>query len=95
MQNNSRTQKPFTYKIGLFLIISSVLVWVIAPVLIPFLPLTNGMKAITITTSLVIGEIIFWIGAVMVGKEAAKKIRKSFNPKNWRKNSDEKKEERG
>ena len=83
-------KNPLIYKIGLLLIISSVTIWVLSPILIPFLPLTNGVKAISITVSLITGEVIFWIGALMVGKEAASKIRKSFNPKNWRKKSDEK-----
>ncbi|MYL33666.1 transporter suffix domain-containing protein [Pontibacillus yanchengensis] len=85
MKMNSIMQKPWTYKLGIFLIIISVLTWILSPVLIPFLPLTNGVKAISITTTLVIGEVIFWIGTLMVGKEVANKIRKSFNPKNWKK----------
>ncbi|SEA99739.1 hypothetical protein SAMN05421743_11278 [Thalassobacillus cyri] len=85
MQKNSTLQKPWIYKVGMILIISSILIWVISPVLIPFLPLTNGVKAISITTSLIIGEVIFWIGALMAGKKVANNIKKSFNPKNWRK----------
>jgi len=49
------------------------------------------VKAITITSCLIIGEVIFWIGALMVGKEVANKIRKSLNPVNWRKKSTQKK----
>ncbi|WP_232324843.1 transporter suffix domain-containing protein [Halobacillus mangrovi] len=84
MQIKSLLQKPWIYKLGIFLIIASILTWVLSPVVIPFLPLSSKVKAISITSSLVIGEVIFWIGALMVGKEAAKKIRKSFNPKSWK-----------
>jgi len=87
MKKSLFMQKPLIFKVGIFLIIFSVLTWILSPILIPFLPITNGMKAISITTSLIIGEVIFWIGTLMVGKEVAHKIRKSFNPKNWRKNS--------
>ncbi len=91
MKKSSMSQKPWIYKSGILLIIFSVLTWILSPIVIPFLPLTSEVKAITITSCLVIGEVIFWIGALMVGKEVANKIRKSFNPVNWRKKSDQKK----
>ncbi|WP_246943527.1 transporter suffix domain-containing protein [Bacillus pinisoli] len=86
MQNESTVKKPFIYKIGMFLIISSFIIWVF-PVGIPFLPISGKMKAISITSSLIIAEVFFWVGALMVGKEVARKIRNSLNPRNWRKKS--------
>lgn len=92
MQTDSTMKKPLVYKIGMFLIISSFIIWVI-PVGIPFLPLSGKVKAISITSCLVLAEVTFWIGAIMVGKEVAGKIRKYFNPKNWRRKQAEKQEE--
>ncbi|MBS8266456.1 hypothetical protein DYI25_18710 [Mesobacillus boroniphilus] len=92
MQTDSTNKKPLVYKIGMALIISSFIIWVI-PVGIPFLPLSGKLKVISITSCLVLAEITFWIGAIMVGKEVAGKIRKYFNPKNWRRKQVEKHEE--
>lgn len=83
MQNESKPAKSIVYKVGMVLIISSFLFWVL-PLGIPFLPLTGKWKAISITSTLVIAEVFFWIGALMVGKEAAGKIRTAFSPKNWK-----------
>ena len=76
----------------MFLIILSFILWV-TPVGIPFLPLSSKMKVISITSSLVLAEVTFWIGAIMVGKEVAGKIRKYLNPINWRKKHEEKQED--
>ncbi|WNF23420.1 transporter suffix domain-containing protein [Mesobacillus jeotgali] len=76
--------KPLVYRIGMILIISSFIVWVM-PLGIPFLPISGKMKAISITSALVMAEVLFWVGALMVGKEAARKIRTALNPKNWKK----------
>ena len=76
--------KPLVYRMGIILIIASFVVWV-TPLGIPFLPISGKMKAISITSALVMAEVLFWVGALMVGKEAARKIRTAFNPKNWKK----------
>ena len=92
MQNDTKIKKPLVYKIGMFLIILSLIIWVL-PLGIPFLPLTGKMKAISITGSLIIAEVLFWIGALMAGKEAAGKIRKIMNPKNWKRKNAERQED--
>jgi hypothetical protein len=84
METKSKETKPLVYRIGMILIIASFIVWVM-PLGIPFLPITGKMKAISITSALVLAEVLFWVGALMVGKEAARKIRTAFNPKNWKK----------
>ncbi len=39
---------------------------------------------ITISTiSLIIGEVLFWLGGIMVGKELFSKYKTYLNPKNW------------
>ncbi|MGG3921702.1 transporter suffix domain-containing protein [Geobacillus thermodenitrificans] len=64
------------YRIGIGLIIASFVVWIIPP-LAPFLPLSAAGKTLVATGAIVAAEIMFWIGAVLVGKEAAAKLRKS------------------
>jgi phosphate/sulfate permease len=78
-----KEKKSKFYKIGIGLIITSFLLWLI-PVIAPFTPFPTSVKAMTITGALVIAEVIFWVGALLVGKEVAAKIKGYLNPKNWR-----------
>jgi hypothetical protein len=92
MQTEPKVKKPLLYKIGMCLIISSAIFWII-PFGIPFLELSGKMKVFSITSSLILAEVFFWLGAIMVGKEVAGKLRRYTNPKNWRKKTLEKEEE--
>ncbi len=48
---------------------------------------------ITISTiSLIIGEVLFWLGGIMVGKELFSKYKTYLNPKNWFKKADKNQE---
>ncbi len=44
------------------------------------------------TISLVVGEVLFWLGGIMVGKELFSKYKTYLNPKNWFKKADQNKE---
>src|SRR5690606_13167541 len=69
-----KQQKRIVYKLGIGLLILSLIVYLI-PVITPFTPLTTKIKAAIITGSIIIAEIMFWIGALLVGKEAAAKFK--------------------
>ncbi|WP_184317669.1 transporter suffix domain-containing protein [Geobacillus subterraneus] len=69
--------------IGVGLIIASFVVWVIPPIA-PFLPFSTAARASIVIVAIVAAEIMFWIGALLVGKEAAAKLKKYWNPKHWR-----------
>lgn len=83
----SKQQKPKKnlkfYRVGISLIITSLIFW-IAPLIVPFLPLTGQLKAMIISGAIIIAEILFWIGAILAGKEVAMKVRSYLNPRNWR-----------
>ncbi len=50
---------------------------------VPFLDV-GGKTRITITTvTIVLGEITFWIGGILLGKELFNKYKAYFNPINW------------
>jgi len=51
--------------------------------LIPFLKMDSSNKIKLSTVLLVSGEILFWGGGLLVGKELFVKYRSYFNPKNW------------
>lgn len=65
-------------KLGLSLIIVSFVPW-IAILIIPSLALTLAQKAALVPILLIIAEVIFWSGILVVGKEAATKYRQYLN----------------
>lgn len=85
-------KKSIFYKLGLVLLSLAVLGWVIA-VIVPFVPVSPAVKAAAISGIVIVAEILFWIGALFVGKEVAAKFKSYLNPKNWRKKA--KGQERG
>ncbi|MBD1897812.1 transporter suffix domain-containing protein [Coleofasciculus sp. FACHB-129] len=73
-------------KLGIFLIVFSFLPWVAILSVVPLLPLAIAQKAILVPILAVVGEVAFWVGLVLVGKEAATKYRAYLNPRAiWRK----------
>lgn len=55
----------------------------------PFLEMEAKIKITLSTISLIIGEILFWSGGILVGKELFGKYKSYFNPKNWFKKGNE------
>gem|GEM_PF-670262 len=78
-----KQRRPVIYRIGIGLIIASFVVWIVPP-FAPFLPLSATAKTLTATGAIAAAEIMFWLGAVLIGKEAAAKLRKYWNVKHWR-----------
>ncbi|MBW4581074.1 MAG: transporter suffix domain-containing protein [Tildeniella nuda ZEHNDER 1965/U140] len=65
---------------GFFLIVFSCLMW-LAIVAIPLMPVTLAQKAVLVPGLLILGEIFFWIGALLAGKEVAQRYRHWLNPR--------------
>ena len=69
-------------KWGISLMILASVLFLCIPV-VPFLDI-EGKTKITISTILfILGEITFWGGGLLVGKELFTKYKSYFNPKNW------------
>jgi hypothetical protein len=66
-------------KFGLVLIIISFLPWLIIAVIVPFIPISLAQKAILVPALLVLAEVLFWLGALLVGKEVVQKYRRYLN----------------
>ncbi len=77
-------KKSLKFRLGLILVIVCVPFFLAIPV-IPFLNLEKGVKIIISTVLLVTGEIVFWSGGLLLGKELFSKYKSYFNPKNWKK----------
>lgn len=54
-----------------------------ATFIIPTLNLPVKIKVIASTGSLILMEVVFWLGGLLVGKELFTKYKKQLNPKNW------------
>ena len=75
--------KKLSFKIGTGLLIASIAIFIV-PVTVSFMSIAGGLKAAIITGSIISAEVMFWTGAVLVGKEVAGKFVKYLNPLNWR-----------
>jgi hypothetical protein len=67
-------------KIGIVFIVLSFVLWILIPV-IPFLSLSGAVKTAIVSGLFIGGEVFFWLGALLAGKD----IVKTFIQKYWRK----------
>jgi len=85
-------QKNWKIKLGIILMIVCIPFFLAIP-LTPLLDVDNKTKITISTVLLVIGEILFWSGGLLVGKELFTKYKSYFNPKNWFKKKEETEEQ--
>ncbi len=76
-------KNKFLHKLGWLFIIISCLCYLLVAI-IPFLSFSIGFKTASITASIVLAEVFFWIGALFVGKEVIRKLKSYLKPQNWR-----------
>ena len=72
------------FNLGIFLIVLSSLLYALL-IVIPFLDISVSIKLGITPIIVIVGEIIFWIGGVLVGKEFIMRHKKYLNPLNWTK----------
>jgi hypothetical protein len=77
-----KNKKNIQIKLGIFLMIFSG-VFFAATFIIPMFDLPAKTKVIASTTSLILMEVVFWSGGLLVGKELFTKYKNQLNPKNW------------
>jgi hypothetical protein len=77
-----KNSKNLQIKLGIFLMIFSG-VFFAATFIIPLFDLPTKTKVIASTASLILMEIVFWSGGLLVGKELFTKYKNRMNPKNW------------
>jgi len=88
---SSMKKKNRTIRAGIILIIACIPFFLAIPVF-PFLELETKTKITLSTASLVVGEVLFWAGGILVGKELLTKYKSSLNPRNWFRSTSDKKE---
>ena len=77
-----KNSKNLQIKLGIFLMIFSG-VFFAATFIIPIFDLPTKTKVIASTTSLILMEVVFWSGGLLVGKKLFTKYKSQLNPKNW------------
>ena len=70
------------FRIGIILIAVSTLLFA-SLLVIPFLNISTDIKVTATTIVVIVSEITFWTGGLLVGKEVITKYKKYFNPLNW------------
>jgi hypothetical protein len=75
-------QKNWKFKTGIALIIVSTLLFT-SLLIVPFLDAGSKAKITITTVVIVIGEITFWVGGFLLGKELLNKYKAYLNPMNW------------
>lgn len=78
----SKSKKTWVLKLGIILMIACVPFFLVIAV-IPFLDWETRLKVTLSTVSLVSGEVLFWAGGLLVGKELVGRYKYWFNPLNW------------
>ena len=82
-------QKNWKFKTGIALIGISTLLF-LSILGVPFLDVANKVKIAATTVLIILGEITFWVGGFLLGKEILNKYKAYLNPKTWFKKKTEK-----
>ena len=69
-------------KVGIILIVLSIIMFILI-FTTPFLPIENNYKIAISSISFIGGEICFWVGGALIGKELYYKYKSKLNPKKW------------
>lgn len=75
-------QKNWKFKTGITLIIISTLLFT-SLLAVPFLGIAGKTKITISTIAVILGEITFWVGGILLGKELFNKYKSYFNPMTW------------
>ena len=70
----SKTSTGLVARVGVTLMVSSLLLWLVLPVL-PFLSISGTAKATIATMTVVIAELAFWGGTALAGPTAVRRLR--------------------
>lgn len=75
-------KKNWKIRAGIILMVLCIPFFLFIPI-IPFLEMEAKTKITFSSIALIIGEVLFWVGGILVGKELFIKYRSYLNPKNW------------
>lgn len=79
-KNGAAKPQRKRYALGIALLIIATILWALV-FAVPFAPISTSAKAAIITALIVLGEILFWVGALLVGAQAMKSLGKKRSSK--------------
>jgi hypothetical protein len=68
--------------LGIILFVAAILFWIAAPAVV-FFPLSAAQKVWVGSVFLVLGEVTFWVAAVVLGREVLGRYGRSLDPRGW------------
>jgi len=86
-------KKKLKFRLGIILISVSVAFFLII-FAIPFIPMNLKVKVALTTTLVVVGEVSFWVGTLLIGKEVYKKFMANLKSGEWLEKKKEKTDDR-
>lgn len=81
-KNNQQNNK-ISFKIGVVLLVTACLLW-LSVVVVPFLVMESTIKVGAVGVLIVVGELAFWLGAILTGKEFIARYKQHLDPRNWK-----------
>ena len=75
-------KKKLKFRLGIVLISVSVAFFLIIFAM-PFIPMNLKVKVALTTTLVVVGEVSFWVGTLLIGKEVYKKFMAKLKSGEW------------
>lgn len=81
-QEKNASKRSWLRRVGISLVILSCVLYS-ALLIVPFTPYTVSTKAIVSSILVVSGEVSFWLGGFILGREFVMKYRKYLNPLYW------------
>jgi hypothetical protein len=81
-KNILEVQMSWSKRIGIFLVVMSFVFYGLIPVL-PFLPFSTSMKIAAAPLLALLGELVFWPGGFLLGREVVDRYKSYLNPCNW------------
>ena len=75
-------KKKWVFKFGIILISVSVLFFLFLFAL-PFITLDLKLKIVLSTALLVVGEVSFWLGTILIGKDVYLKFKEKLKSREW------------
>ena len=82
MQNGFRFSRRWMRLLGISLITLSLMLYG-AIFLLPFLPFSGKERLVAVPALVVLGEVAFWGGGVLLGAEVVARYRRWLNPRHW------------
>jgi hypothetical protein len=82
IRSGNQLNKKWTFRLGIILLLVCIPFFLAIPI-VPFLDLDTKAKVTISTILLITGEVLFWVGGLLVGKELLTKYKSYLNPINW------------